>query len=89
MIKLFALVVLVADIFFVSFFGFEAKEGQTDSLDYWLKQTYPGFYKNLGIIGFRSNEFITKDGEFTMKYRLLAYVAYFLFAIYLVSYFKN
>jgi|TARA_B110000285_G_C14955002_1_gene528724 hypothetical protein len=54
-VKAYALTVLIADIFFIVFLGeLEKPVHYVNSYDVMLKKAYPDLYKNLDIIGFRS-----------------------------------
>jgi len=88
-IKVYALMVLILDILFISFIGEDEKADQPNSLDQRFKRKFPSVYENLGIIGFRSNNLANESSDFALKYRLLAYVIYFLLSIYLVNYFQS
>mmetsp|Transcript_21580 Transcript_21580/g.33240 ORF Transcript_21580/g.33240 Transcript_21580/m.33240 type:complete len:435 (-) Transcript_21580:108-1412(-) len=88
-IKVYALIILIIDILFISFVGEMPKPDQPNSLDQRFMRKFPKIYKNLGIIGLRSNSFLTDAADFALKYRLFAYVVYFLLSIYLVNYFQG
>jgi hypothetical protein len=52
-IKVTSSFMLVIEIFFISFIGEKEKVDQPDSLDQYIKNTYPFLYKNFDTIGFR------------------------------------
>lgn len=96
---------MIVDIFFIVFFGeLEKPVGYVNSYDIMLKNAYPNLYKNLDLIGFRSqNPLLHKaqatltpaeiikqklESESAMESRFIAYVLFFLFSCYLALYFK-
>lgn len=103
--KLYALTILIADIIFIVFLGeLQKPVNYVNTLDIKLKTAYPDLYKNLDLIGFRSqNPLLQKAqasltaaeiqtqkemGSSAMEARFIAYVAFFLFSCYLAIYFK-
>jgi len=54
-VKAYALAILIADIFFITFLGeLEKPIGYVNSYDVKLRNAYPELWRNLDIIGFRS-----------------------------------
>jgi hypothetical protein len=56
-IKFYSISILLMDIAFIFFIGEKPKTNKPESLDQKFSRTYPELYKNLDIIGFRSNDF--------------------------------
>ena len=83
-IKLYSLIVLISNIVFICFVGFNP-EGNVQKTNLWLKVYSPWIYDRLDLIGFRSNiKFadIREENEH-LKWTYLTYVVYFLVSIYI------
>ena len=87
-IKFYSLIVMVADILFISFVGYDPDNQQAGNL--YIKENYPNLHNNMTIIGFRSgNVDSSVSKEKILQFQFLTYVVYFMLAIYLCSYFED
>lgn len=100
---MYALIVLIIQMGFTSYFG-SIPSHQPTSVDQWLARTYPRLYNNLDVLGLRSaavcevvkqvdmnlvDPEIQKDLKWKAQLRIIAIVAFFLISIYLALYFEK
>ena len=88
-IKFYSLIVMVSDILFISFVGYDPDNQQPGNL--YIKEHYPTLHDNMEVIGLRSGglETSTVDKEKILQFQFLTYVVYFMLAIYLCSFFEE
>lgn len=87
-IKAYSLFILILDILFICFIGEFEKKHLPHSIDQKFKAKFPLIYDNLDVIGLRANANLDSGGH-ALKAKFIAYVEFFLLAIYLSNHYRH